>query len=73
VVDHWPNEDLVKALFDRLEIAFAFSQPIQDENQYWRYTQRAEIEARFAAGENNIRVAWSALAPDDTYVVIRRV
>ncbi len=73
VVDHWPNEDLVKALFNRLAIAFAFSQPMEDENIDWRYTQQAEIAARFAAGENTIRVAWSHLNPEQTYVTIRRL
>ncbi len=73
VTDHWPNEDLVKALFNRLDVAFAFAQPIQDENEYWRYAQREDIEARFAAGEDTIRVAWSHLNPEQTYVTIRRM
>jgi hypothetical protein len=73
VTDHAPNEELIKALFNRLAIAFAFSQPIQDENEYWRYAQREDIEARFAAGENTIRVAWAHLNPDHTYVTIRRL
>jgi hypothetical protein len=73
VTDHWPNEELIKALFNRFDIAFAFSQPNQDENADWRYTQCADIEGRFAAGENTVRVAWSDINPEQTYVTIRRL
>ena len=73
VTYHYPGEVPEPEIWQSFASAFAFSQPNQDENEYWRYAQRADIQARFAAGENDIRVAWSAIAPNETYVVIRRI
>lgn len=74
VTYHWPDEAPEPEMFGSFAIAFAFSQPNPDDDDYdWRYTRRAEIEARFGAGENNIRVAWSAQQPDAVYVTIRRL
>ena len=74
VIYHWPDEAPEPEQFNRFATAFAFSQPNPDDDDYdWRYTRRAEIEARFAAGENNIRVAWSAHMPEQVYVTIRRL
>lgn len=74
VTYHWPDEAPEPEIYRSLAIAFAASQPNPDDDDYdWRYTRRADIEARFAAGENNIRVAWSAQEPDAVYVTIRRL
>ena len=73
VVYQCPGEMPEPEIYRSLSIAFASSQPNQDAEVEWRYTQRADIEARFAAGENDIHVAWSALRPDQTYVIIRRL
>lgn len=73
VVDYWPHEALIKAIFNRFDVAFAFSQPGQNENADWRYTHREDIEGRFAAGENTVRVAWSDINPEHTYVTLRRL
>jgi hypothetical protein len=74
VTYHWEDEASEPELFNRFANAFAFSQPNPDDDDYdWRYTRRAEIEARFAAGENNIRVAWSAHMAEQVYVTIRRL
>ena len=74
VTYHWPDEAPEPELFNRFANAFAFSQPNPDDDDYdWRFTRRAEVQARFAAGENNIRVAWSAHMPEQVYVIIRRL
>lgn len=74
VTYHWPDEAPEPEIYRTLSIAFAASQPNPEDDDYdWRYTRRAEIEARFAAGENTIRVAWSAQEPDEVYVTIRRL
>ncbi len=74
VIYHYPDEAPEPEIFGYFGFAFAFSQPNPDDDDYdWRYTRRADIEARFAAGENNIRVAWSAQMEDQIYVTIRRL
>jgi hypothetical protein len=73
VTYHWEDEASEPELFNRFANAFAFSQPNPDDDYDWRYTRRAEIEARFAAGENNILVAWSAHMAEQVYVTIRRM
>lgn len=73
VTYHYPGEPPEPEIWRSFATAFAFSQPNQDEEVEWRYTRRADIEERFAAGENNIRVAWSHLHPEQTYVTIRRL
>lgn len=73
VTYHYADEPPEPEIWRSFASAFAFSQPNQDEEVEWRYTRRADIEARFAAGENNIRVAWSHPHPEQTYVVIRRL
>ena len=73
VTYHDPDEIAEPEIFRTFANAFAFSQPYPDEDVEWRYTRRADIEARFMAGENNIRVAWSNLQPEQVYVTIRRL
>lgn len=73
VIYYTVDEPPEPEIFHSLSVAFAYSQPNQDAAVDWRYTQRADIEARFAAGENTIRVAWSAQMPEQTYVTIRRL
>ena len=38
--------------------AWALSQPYPDDNIPWTYTRKADIRARFHAGETRVRVAW---------------
>jgi len=73
VTYHYPDEPPEPEIHRSFAIAFAASQPYPDDDVEWRYTRRADIEARFNAGENTIRVAWSHLHPEQTYVTIRRL
>lgn len=72
VITHNGNDEETE-IFDRFSDAFSYSQPDnQEDGVDWRYTRRAEISDRFIQGENDIRVAWSAVQPDTVFVIIRR-
>jgi hypothetical protein len=44
-----------------------------DEGEETHYEVKANVEARFAAGENNIKVAWIVGQKDICYVVIQKL
>jgi hypothetical protein len=50
-------EDDDTEIFDRWADAWAYAQPDADGRD-WRWSKKADIQARFDAGENNITVAW---------------
>ena len=53
----WTPDDEVESMKSFAD-AWALSQPYPDDNIPWIYTRKAEIRARFHAGETKIRVAW---------------
>jgi len=63
----YTEDDDDTEVFDRWVDAWAYAQPDADGRD-WRWSKKADIQARFDAGENNITVAWVV---DDNRVSVR--
>ena len=63
----YTEDDDDTEVFDRWADAWAYAQPDADGRD-WRWSKKADIQARFDAGENNITVAWVV---DDNRVSVR--